>query len=85
MSFVILFVVFKKKLTVLNVHYSAAKALIENSLQGIEILKNSEFLHNELDAGYIFIDIDAKMIFNKQNAFFLKLKKWMEGFEIVNC
>ena len=67
MSFVTLILIKNKQLQTISAHYSVIKKIIEYCDFGIETVKIAN--KTEIDAGYIIVDCDRKMIVDAQNAF----------------
>ena len=67
MSFVTLILIKDKQLQTISAHYSVIKKIMEYYDFGIETVKSSN--KTEIDAGYILVDCDRKIIVDAQNAF----------------
>ena len=67
MSFVTLIIIKDKHLQTVSAHYSVIKKIIEYCDFGIEAVKSAN--KTEIDAGYILVDCDRKMIVDAQDAF----------------
>ena len=68
MSFVTLILIKERKLTIISAHYRVIKRIIEYCDFGIEIVKSTN--KTEIDAGYLLIDIDNKVVIDAQCAFY---------------
>tara|TARA_Y100000310_G_C20697289_1_gene826614 strand:- start:30 stop:311 length:282 start_codon:yes stop_codon:yes gene_type:complete len=76
MSKLNLIVIEKDKIHNTQLHYRYVISLINNLFKGINALKRIKPEDHYLDAGYVIIDFNLRMIFFSQYAFSLKhLKK----------
>lgn len=69
MSFVTLVLIKNKEMQIINAHYRVIKKIIEYCDFEIETVKKEN--KTIIDAGYILVDCDKKIIMNAQDAFYL--------------
>lgn len=67
MSFVTLILIKDNQLQIISAHYRAIKKVIEYCDFAIEAVKTTN--KTKIDAGYILVDCDKKIVINMQNAF----------------
>ena len=69
MSFITLILIKNKQLQTIKAHYHTIKKIIEHPDFEIETVKQNNKI--EIDAGYILIDCDKKILVNSQDTFHL--------------
>lgn len=72
MSQVQLFIIKDDCVFASSVHYRSASKLLESGFEGILPLLKSRFL----DAGYLVVDLNKRVVINGQSAFHLRSKKF---------
>ena len=73
MSYVHLLIAKDDNIYLVNVHYRTAMKLLEHPERVLPLLKP-----RFLDAGYLVVDFDKKIVVNGQDAFVIPLKTGME-------
>lgn len=72
MSNVTLIVINGRRIHFLQTHWRTAKALIDQGFDGIFWQKHEQIWTEELDAGYILVDLNTGITVNEQDAFVLR-------------
>ncbi|MBI4145161.1 hypothetical protein HY493_03065 [Candidatus Woesearchaeota archaeon] len=68
MSNITLIVIKGRRIHVLQTHWRTVKALLEHGFDGV-LWQKHENRTEDLDAGYILVDLNTGTVVNEQNAF----------------
>lgn len=89
MSSVTLLVIANNKLSIQEMHYRHVISILESSCFGLDALLSYDQGYSLLDAGYLLIDIDRKVVLSGQDAFSINhlplkvMKKLKTDYEVV--
>ena len=69
MSNITLIVIKGRRIHFIQTHWRTAKALLEQGFDGILWQKHEQVWTDELDAGYILVDLNTSTVVDEQDAF----------------